>query len=130
VQQLLLVGVLSFRCIRQFVDPLSGYLPADHAVRDYLSTSGSKDIAYNRSSAFLQALFENMNDFLRDVSSSDYIATAKLLRTKMTVGQHMNGHNQYRQDFYKGVIERASMLERQVRNIPVHYAQLRCSLVP
>jgi hypothetical protein len=43
----------------------------------------------------------------------------------MTVGQHMKGHNQHRRNFYKGVIEQASRL---VRNIRVHHAQLRCSV--
>jgi len=38
----------------------------------------------------------------------------------MTVGQHMEGHNQHRRDFYKSVIEKASLLERRVRNIQVH----------
>ncbi len=38
----------------------------------------------------------------------------------MTEGQKMTGHNQFREDFYKRVIEKAKQLETQrVRNIQV-----------
>jgi hypothetical protein len=118
------VGVFSYWCVL----PLSGFPPADRAVRDYLSTSGSKHIVFNRCSAFLRLYLRIRTNFF---TMSDHPITSRLrkFRTKMTVAQHMKGHNQHRRDFYKHVIEKASLLKRRVRNIPVHYAQLRCSLV-
>jgi hypothetical protein len=98
---------------------VSGYPPADHSVRDYLTTAGSKDVAYDRASAFLEALFKHTTDALRDFDSSlDYVGLAREFRSCMTEGQKMTGHNQFREDFYKRVIEKAKLLETQrVRNI-------------
>lgn len=56
---------------------ISGYPPADHSARDYLTTAGSKDVAYDRASTFLEALFKHTTDTLRDFDSSlDYVGLA------------------------------------------------------
>jgi hypothetical protein len=93
---------------------LSGYPPADHSVRDYLTTAGSKDVAYDRASAFLEALFKHTTTTLRALGSSlDYVGFAREFRSCMTEGQKMTGHNQFRGDFYNQVIEKAKQLETQ-----------------
>lgn len=100
---------------------LSGYPPADHGVRDYLTTAGSKDVAYDRASAFLEALFKHTTNTLRTLDSSlDYGGLVKKFRSCMTEGQKMTRPNQFREDFYKRVIEKAKQLEtRRVRSSQV-----------
>jgi hypothetical protein len=99
----------------------SGYPPADHGVRDYLTAVNSKNAAYDHASAFLEALFDHTAETLSAFDGQhDYIAFAKKFRTHMTVGQKVTGHNQFREDFYNQVIEKATLLENgRVRNIRV-----------
>jgi hypothetical protein len=113
------VRVVSAWALEHTVILLSGYPPADHSIRDYLTTAGSKDIAYDRASAFLEALFTHITDTLRALNGSlNYVGLAGEFRSCMTKGQKMRGHNQFREDFYKQVIEKAKQLKTQrVRNI-------------
>jgi hypothetical protein len=99
-------------------------------VRDYLTNPGSKDVAYDRASAFLEALFKHTTSTLHALDSPlDYDGFAGEFRSRMTEGQRMKGHNQFLEDFYKRVVEKAKQLEAQrVCNIRVRsYALLRCS---
>ena len=100
---------------------LLGYPPADHGVRDYLTSPGSKDVAYDRASAFLEALFKHTTSTLHALDSSlDYSGFGGEFRSCMTEGQRMKGHIQFREDFYKRVVEKAKQLEAQrVCNIRV-----------
>jgi hypothetical protein len=103
---------------------LSGYPPADHSIRDYLTTAGSKDTAYDRACALLEALFRHTTDTLRSLDhySLEDVEFAREFRSCMTDGQKMTGHNQFRECFYKQVIEKAKQLETErVRNIRVCY---------
>jgi hypothetical protein len=103
---------------------LSGYPPADHSIRDYLITAGSKDIAYDRACALLEALFKHTTDTLRspDHYSLEYVEFAREFRSCMTDGQKMTGHNQFRERFYTQVIDKAKELETErVRHIRVSY---------
>jgi hypothetical protein len=104
---------------RPRVNSSSGYPPADHSVRDYLITAGSRDIAYDRASAFLEALLKHTTAVLCGLDNSlDYVGCAREFRVWMTNGQKMTGHNQFREDFYKKVIAQAKQLETQwVRNL-------------
>ena len=96
---------------------LSGYPPADHGVRDYLTSSVSKDVAYDRSSAFLEALFKHTTATLHDFSFNDdsleYMDFAREFRMRMTEDQKMTGHNKFRDEFYRRVVEDARQLEAQ-----------------
>jgi hypothetical protein len=107
-----------------------GYPPADHSMQDYLTTAGSKDIAYDRASAFLEALFKHTTDTLCAADSSlDYIRFMREFRSRMTEGQKMTRHNKFWEDFYNQVIEKAKQLETQwVHNICARlFTRLRCS---
>ena len=96
---------------------LSGYPPADHGVRDYLTSSVSKDVGYDRASAFLEALFKRttatLHDFRFNDDSPKYVDFAREFRMCMTEGQKMTGHNKFRDDFYRRVVEDARQLEAQ-----------------
>jgi hypothetical protein len=96
---------------------LSGYPPADHGVRDYLTSSVTKDVAYDRASAFLEALFKyttaTLHDFSFDDDSPKYVDFAREFRMRMTEGQKMTGHNKFREEFYRRVVEDARQLEAQ-----------------
>jgi hypothetical protein len=111
---------------------IAGYPPADHGVRDYLTSPGSKDVAYDRASAFLEALFDHTSNTLDRIldpgNSPKYVDYAREIRLRMTEGQKMTRHNKFREDFYKEVIEKAKQLEAQrVGDILVHrYSCLRC----
>jgi hypothetical protein len=100
------------RYIRLCLDPSSGYPPADHSVREYLHSPGSKDVTYDRVCAFLEALFSYTAIKLRDLDGlTSYVELAKKFRLCMTKGQRMAGHNKFREDFYSHVIEMARRLE-------------------
>ena len=46
-----------------------------------------------------------------DHESAEYVDFAREFRSRMTAGQKMTGHNKFREDFYKAVIEKAKELE-------------------
>ncbi|KAK2459299.1 hypothetical protein APHAL10511_008684, partial [Amanita phalloides] len=94
-------------------EKFTGYPPADSSVRDYLTLSVSKAVAYNRASAFLQALFEHMAVTLRTFNESSYVEFANEFRSRMTEGQSMKGHNQFRKNFYEAIINKAEQLLTQ-----------------
>ncbi|KAF8227580.1 hypothetical protein L208DRAFT_1405162 [Tricholoma matsutake] len=113
-----------------FVIPLNlweatstGYPPADHSIQDYLTTTGSKDVAYDCACAFLKALCKHTTDTLRSHDLSlEYVEFARGFKSSMTEGQKMTGHNQFWEHFYKQVIEKARQLETErVHNIQVRY---------
>ena len=118
-------------CAR-LLDPiliLPGYPPADHSVREYLVYVNSKIVASDRANAFLEALFNHTAETLLNIETSlDYVGFARLFRSLMTDGQNMRKHNQFREGFYRRVIEEAKMIEStKVRNVRVcHYHWLRC----
>ena len=93
----------------------SAYPPADHGVRDYLTSSVSKDVAYDRASAYLAALFKHTTATLHDFSFNDdsprYVDFSREFRMRMTEGQKMTGHNKFRED--RQIVEDARQLEAQ-----------------
>jgi hypothetical protein len=92
---------------------LSGYPPADHSVRDYLTGVGSKDEAFNRASAFLEALFKHTAQVVSEFDQSlDYCGLTREFRKRMTKGQKMMKHNGFREEFYNRVVAMAMNLER------------------
>ena len=77
-----------------------------------------------------EALFKQTTSTLHALDSSlDHNGFAGEFRSCMTEGQRMKGHNQFREDFYKRVVEKAKQLEaHRGCNIRVRsYACLRCS---
>ena len=90
---------------------LSGYPPADHVVREYLTEARSRHLAYDRACSFLEALFKHLTGVLRGFDHSlDYEGFTQEFRARMTDGQKMTGHNKFRQDFYSQVIQKAKQL--------------------
>jgi hypothetical protein len=79
-------------------------------VREYLTRSASRDEAFVRSCAFLEALFYHVNIALADVESMD---PAKEFRLRMTTGQTIKAHNEFRRQFYSDVIGYAQGLENK-----------------
>jgi hypothetical protein len=115
------VGDLRFWVLDLCSSLLSGYPPADHGVRDYLISSGSKDVAYDRASAFLEALFKHATATLHDFSVNDdspkYVDFAREFRTRMTEGQKMTSHNKFREEFYRRVEDARQLEAQRVGNI-------------
>ena len=113
---------------------IAGYPPADHGVRDYLTSPSSKDVAYDRASAFLEALFTHTENTLYKLfgldsgDSPEYMNYAREFRSRMTEGQKMTRHNSFREEFYKQVVEKAKQLEikRVGDTLGRHYSYLRC----
>ncbi|KAK2464489.1 hypothetical protein APHAL10511_003468 [Amanita phalloides] len=102
----------------------TGYPPADHSVRDYLTSAISKHDAFDRASAFLEALFMHITAMLTTLNlknSSNYVTLAREFRSLMTEGQKITGHNLFRENFYKQIIEAAKQLLTQ-RKSPKHQA--------
>jgi hypothetical protein len=101
----------------------SGYPPADHIARDYLTGATSKDEAYDRASAFLEALFIQTKEVVSKFDPSyDYYGVAREFRRLMTEGQKMTKHNAFREEFYSQVYAQAKQLEsRQVREFPISF---------
>ena len=109
------LGVLN--CIFIF---LSGYPPADDALRDYLTTVASKNEAFDRADMFFEALFQHtLRTLQQEYEGLNYSEVASEFRKRMTQGQTMKSHNQYHKSFYNEVICKASQLKRgpQVRHI-------------
>lgn len=88
---------------------ISGYPPADHCVREYLASAGSKNSAYDRACVFLEALFMHTANVVSEPPRCDE-SLAKQFRTLMTEGQKMGQHNTFRTTFYEKVIEIAKDL--------------------
>jgi hypothetical protein len=113
---------------------IAGYPPADHGVRDYLTSPSSKDVAYDRASAFLEALFDHTANTLQTIlcfdpgDSPKYVDYAREFRSRMTEGQKMTGHNKFREELYKVVVEKAKQLEakRVGDSLVRRYLCLRC----
>ena len=83
----------------------------------HLTSPSSKDVAYNRASAFLEALFNHTADTLHKILDFDpgnppkYVEYVREFRSCMTEGQKMTGHNKFREEFYHQVVENAKQLE-------------------
>jgi hypothetical protein len=89
---------------------LSEYPPADHSVQDYLTSVGSKDVAYDGACAFLEALFKHTTDTLRFHDHSlEYFEFAREFRSYMTDGQKMTEHNQFREHLYEKLLKRQNI---------------------
>ena len=92
----------------------SGYPPADHNVRDYLTGSKSRDEAYNDSCCLFESLFKHtLNVLLHFDDSLGYVELARAFRVAMTEGQKTTGHNYFRRNFYLKVIQMAKELKVQ-----------------
>ena len=62
-----------------------------------------KDVAYDRASAFLEALFDHTVQTILGFDPGDsptYVDYARKFRSHMTKGQKMMGHNKFREEFY------------------------------
>ncbi len=95
---------------------IAGYPPADDDVQNYLAGALSRNDAYDRSCAFLEALFTHMNTVLRTFDSISYEDLAAQFRSFMNDGQTISGHNDNRKKFFSAVIEKANELQKkQVR---------------
>lgn len=91
---------------------MSGYPPPDNEVRDFLTGGVTRVDSYDRSCAFLQALFETTKEKLSQLDSQPQTVAeaAAQFRRLMTHGQRMAGHNVYRRSYYTQVVSRAHEL--------------------
>jgi hypothetical protein len=102
---------------------LSGYPPADHSVRDYLTCVSSKDQAYDHASAFFGALFIHTAEVVSKFDQSlDYYGLAREFRKRMTEGQKMTKHNEFREEFFEQVVAMAITLKgKRVRQFRITF---------
>ena len=91
---------------------IAGYPPTDDDVRNYLAGAFSRNDAYNRSCAFLEALFTHTITVLRSFDSTSYDEMAAQFRVFMNEGQKISGHNDSRKNFFSAVIQKARELEK------------------
>jgi hypothetical protein len=85
---------------------LPGYPPADHEVRNFLTTKGTEDESYRRACCFIDALFQHTNHTLESEFDSQrgIEQVAREFRILMTAGQTMKEHNEFRRLFYQQVV--------------------------
>ncbi|KAF8324798.1 hypothetical protein F5887DRAFT_1022029 [Amanita rubescens] len=85
----------------------SGYPPADHEVRVFLTAGGTEVQSYLRALYFIDALFQHTDQTLKKEFDSPLgmEEVARQFRIRMTRGQTMNEHNEFRRQFYREVIE-------------------------
>lgn len=93
---------------------ITGYPPADDNVRNYLTGVISRKDAYNRSCAFLEALFTQTNAVLQDIHSKNHNEMITQFRDFMNKDQKMSGHNNNRKNFFSEVIQKAMKLQKSV----------------
>ncbi|KAF8323573.1 hypothetical protein F5887DRAFT_1208074 [Amanita rubescens] len=92
-------------------DALStGYPPADHEVRDFLTTKDTETRSYRRACCFVDALFQHTDYTLKMEFNSQWgiEEVAREFRIRMTAGQTMKVHNEFRREFYRQVIRIAT----------------------
>jgi hypothetical protein len=82
-----------------------GYPPADHEVRNFLTTKGTEDESYRRAYCFIYALFQHTDHTLKEFDLQWGIEkVAHEFRIRMTAGQTMKEHNEFRRRFYQQVV--------------------------
>ena len=83
-----------------------GYPPADHEVRDFLTKKGTEGESYRRACCFIDALFEHTDFTLKqEFDSQQGIEEVTFtFRKRMTDGQTMKNHNEFRRQFYQQVV--------------------------
>ena len=83
-----------------------GYPPADHEVRNFLTTKGTEDESYRRACCFIDALFQHNDHTLKMELDSRWgiQKVACEFRILMTAGQTMKEHNEFRRRFYQRVV--------------------------
>ncbi|KAF8345733.1 hypothetical protein F5887DRAFT_154644 [Amanita rubescens] len=84
----------------------NGYPPADHQVRDFLTTKSTEAVSYRRACCFIDALFQYTHYILENEFDSKWgiEKVASEFRIRMTAGQTMNEHNEFRRGFYQKVV--------------------------
>ncbi|KAF8339317.1 hypothetical protein F5887DRAFT_1232790 [Amanita rubescens] len=84
-----------------------GYPPADHEVRDFLTMKGTEAESYRRACHFIDALFQHTNYTLENEFDPQLgiEEVACEFRMRMTEGQTMKWHNEFRRQFYQQVIQ-------------------------
>ncbi|KAF8319201.1 hypothetical protein F5887DRAFT_378307 [Amanita rubescens] len=84
-----------------------GYPPADHEVRDFLTKKGTEGESYRRACRFIDALFQHTDHILK----KEFDPKLKIeevackFRMRMTEGQTMTMHNEFRRQFYQQVVQ-------------------------
>lgn len=85
-----------------------GYPPADLEVLDFLTTGRNENDSYHRACCFIDALFEHTDHTLQAFKSQWGIEEVVYeFRLRMTTGQTMQGHNEFRRQFYQQVVRTA-----------------------
>jgi hypothetical protein len=97
--------------------PIPGYPPADHEICDFLTADLSQNEVYNRTCAFLEALFKHTSETIeKELGEIDLEDLTSEFRGKMTEGQTYRSVNDFRKNFYHLVIQKAKEIERKVWN--------------
>lgn len=83
-----------------------GYPPADHMVRNFFKTKGTEAESYHQACCFIDALFQHTLDTLEREFNLQWgiDEVAREFRRRMTEGQTMKMHNEFRRQFYHQVI--------------------------
>ena len=84
----------------------TGYPPANHAVRDFLTKCMQAE-SYSHCHSFLAALFQHMEHILKGPLFDPHLdisEVAEEFRRRMTTGQTMKGHDMLRREFYCNMI--------------------------
>ena len=83
-----------------------GYPPADHEVRNFLTAKCTEDESYRRACCFIDALFQHTDHTLESEFDSRWgiEKVAREFRIRMTAGQTMKEHNEFRRRFYQQVV--------------------------
>ncbi|KAF8332488.1 hypothetical protein F5887DRAFT_1063857 [Amanita rubescens] len=79
----------------------TGYPAADHEVRDFLTTKDTEAGSYRRACCFVDALFQHTDHTLKMEFNSQWgiEEVAREFRIRMTEGQTMKEHNEFRSNF-------------------------------
>ncbi|KAM6499182.1 hypothetical protein JOM56_004690, partial [Amanita muscaria] len=84
----------------------TGYPPADLEVLNFLTIERQEDPSYRRACCFIDALFEHTDLTLQNFDSQWEIEkVAREFRIRMTEGQTIQEHNEFRRNFYQRVVE-------------------------
>jgi len=91
---------------------IPGYPPPDHNVREFLTKSDSRITAYQRTCAFMKALFEDVLRVLIEegLEGEEQPVIASRFRAMMTDGQQFGAPNKFRKDFYDKVIRDTTVI--------------------
>ena len=89
-----------------------GYPPADHEARDFLAAKDTEAKSYHRACCFIDALFQHTYNTLKEKFNSQWgvQTVAQEFRMRMTAGQKMKNHNEFRIQFYRRVVQIAKEL--------------------